>query len=130
MYYFQKYFGDRMFNSTIEGNTDVISYASSFTKSGDIGMVLINKGTTSAMSVIDIKNFKQGGKYYYYTLTGGNGGDFSRKVFVNGQGPTGPSGGPTSYSSVKSKSGALTAPSVKVEIPARSVVYLMVEKAK
>lgn len=84
MYYFQKYFGDKMVQSAISGSTDVISYASDF-HSGQSGIVLVNKGTTEKVVNIALNNFRKGNRYYYYVLTGGtDNGDFSRKVYANG----------------------------------------------
>ncbi|POY37462.1 alpha-L-arabinofuranosidase [Solitalea longa] len=131
MYYFQKYFGDRMFSSSVSGsNSNILTYASSFSNGGDAGLVLVNKGTSSEMASVELKNFKPGARYYYYVLQGGEGGDFSRKVLVNGQGPSAPGGGPLNYSTLKARSAKLTSSSVKLELPARSVVYLIMEKAK
>jgi len=127
MDYFQKYFGNRMFSSTVTGSTDVLSYASSFT-SGEAGIVLVNKGTSSQITSIEIKNFIPGDRYYYYVLTGGDGGDFSRKVLING---VGPSGGPTNYGSLKARSAKINDNGkIKIDLPARSVVYLMIDNKK
>ena len=126
MYYFQKYFGDRMVKSSVEGNANILSYASGFSDGGALGMVLVNKGTASERALIDIKNFKAGSRYYYYVLTGGGDGDFSRKVYVNNSGPSGVSGGPADYKSVKARSAKYNG-GIKIEIPARSVICLMVD---
>ena len=45
----------------------VLSYASSFT-SGEAGIVLVNKGTSSQITSIEIENFIPGERYYYYVL--------------------------------------------------------------
>ncbi|HEU5365703.1 MAG TPA: alpha-L-arabinofuranosidase, partial [Hanamia sp.] len=67
--------------------------------------------------------------FYFYTLTGGtDNGEFSRKVFVNGNGPDGISGGPSSsYTTLKAYS-AETKNGIKVALPARSIVYLVIDK--
>ncbi|MDB5120844.1 MAG: hypothetical protein JWN56_2062 [Sphingobacteriales bacterium] len=129
MYYFQKYFGDRMVTSTVQGNSDILSYASSFS-SGEAGAVVINKGTSTQVVEIKIANFLPGTKYYYYTLTGGDdNGEFSRKVLINGNGPSGNAGGPSSYASIAANS-ALIAGGIKISVPSRSIVYLVAEKKK
>ena len=93
MYYFQKFFGDKLVQSTVTGSTDVISYASEF-YSGQSGVVLVNKGTTEKVVSISLNNFKKGNRYFYYVLTGGtDNGDFSRKVIVNGKTTTLAGGG-------------------------------------
>ncbi|MFW5877917.1 MAG: alpha-L-arabinofuranosidase, partial [bacterium] len=46
MYYFQKYFGDRMVPASVTGNNDVVAHASVFS-SGETGLVVVNKSRTS-----------------------------------------------------------------------------------
>lgn len=127
MYYFQKLFGDRMLSSSVIGG-NVLSYASSFT-SGQKSVVIINKSTTNQIALVTLENATPGSRYYYYVLTGGSdNGEFSRKVFVNGKGPTGPSGGPSNeYTSIKAFSASTTG-GIKFNLPARSVIYLVIDK--
>jgi hypothetical protein len=126
MYYFQKMLGDRMLKSTVSGNSDVLSFASSFS-SGEKGVILVNKGT-GAQNVSITSNASFGNRFYFYRLAGGtDNGDFSRKVFVNGKGPHGISGGTSSYATLKAYS-AETKNGIKVALPARSVVYVVVDK--
>lgn len=126
MYLFQKCFGDRMVSSEVTGNPDVLAYASSFS-SGEAGIVLVNKGTAAETVSIDIQNFHSGSRYYYYTLVGGSdNGGFSRKVFINGQGPAGPSGGPAGYRTLKANSALFTG-NIRIAAPARSVIFLVAE---
>jgi hypothetical protein len=128
MYYFQKMIGDRMLSTSMIGGSNMLSYASSFT-SGEKGVILVNKGQTGQTALIKMDNAKPGNRYYWYLLTGGtDNGDFSRKVYVNNQGPAEPSGGPAnSYSTIKAGS-ALTQGGVKLSVPARSVVYVVIDK--
>lgn len=127
MYFFQQYFGDKMVNSTVTGSSDILSYASSFS-SGEAGIVLVNKGTTSQTVGITIQNFVAGSRYYYYTLVGGNdNGEFSRKVYINGTGPSGPSGGPANFTKISASSATLQG-TIKVSSPARSVIFLVAAK--
>ena len=127
MYYFQKFFGDRMLSSSTIGS-NVLSYASSFS-SGQKGVVLVNKSSSNQIARITLENAAPGTRFYYYTLTGGtDNGQFSRKVFVNGQGPTEPSGGPANeYTTIKAYS-SLSSGGIKFNLPARSVVYLVIDK--
>jgi hypothetical protein len=78
---------------------------------------------------VTLKNATAGARYYFYTLTGGtDNGEFSRKVFVNGAGPTQVSGGPsTNYALIKPYS-ATTQNGIKLTLPARSVVYMVIDK--
>ena len=126
IYYFHKMIGDRMLKSTITGSADVLSFASSFS-SGEKGVILVNKSTT-AKNVSITSNATPGNRFYYYTLTGGtDNGEFSRKVYVNGKGPDGISGGPSSYSSLKAYS-SVTSGGINITLPARSVVYVVIDK--
>lgn len=126
MYYFQKMIGDRLLQTTTTGN--VLSYASSFS-SGETGLILINKNNAAQTVLISLENAKPGNRFYWYTLTGGtDNGEFSRKVFVNGNGPTEATGGPsTAYNTIKPYS-ASTSSGIKVGMPARSVVYVVIDK--
>ena len=127
MYYFQKLFGDRMINSSVIGG-NTASYASSFS-SGQKAVVIVNKSNSNQIALVTLENATPGSRYYYYVLTGGtDNGEFSRKVFVNGKGPTELSGGPANeYTSIKAYS-ASTAGGIKFNLPARSVVYLVIDK--
>lgn len=126
LYFFKKYLGDRLVHST-SSSADVISYASSFT-SGETGVALINKGGGSRSVEIKIQNFRKGNMFYFYTLTGGgDNGEFSRKVLVNNQGPTLAAGGPSNYKSIAPNI-ASTSNGIKVSLPAKGAIYLVVSK--
>ncbi|WPX23373.1 MULTISPECIES: alpha-L-arabinofuranosidase [unclassified Mucilaginibacter] len=126
MYFFQRYFGDRMVNSSVAGSGDIVSYGSSYT-SGHAGVVLVNKGSKDQAVMIKIKNFVPGTKYYYHTLNGGtDNAPFSRKVFVNGSGPAGVSGGPLNFMDVAAKTSDI-AGGITVNVPALGVVFLVAE---
>jgi len=127
MYYFQKMLGDRILPTTVTGS-NVLAYASSFT-SGEKGVILVNKGNTSQTTLVSLENATAGQRFYWYLLTGGtDNGEFSRKVFVNGRGPTEISGGPSAdYSTLKPYS-AMTNGGIKLTLPARSVAYVVIDK--
>lgn len=126
MYFFQKMTGDRLLGTSVLG--DILAYGSSFT-SGEKGVMLVNKNTSAQTVSITLKNAKPGSRAYWFTLNGGtDNGEFSRKVFVNGTGPTEPSGGPAStYTTLKALS-TTTQNGIKLSMPARSVVYLVIDK--
>ncbi|MCF8224908.1 MAG: T9SS type A sorting domain-containing protein [Bacteroidales bacterium] len=126
MYYFQKFFGDRMIFDTVTGNNDIISYASTFS-SGETGIIIVNKGIVSETTAIEISNLEYGYRYYTYTLTGGqDNGDFSLKVNVNGEGTDEAAGGPDHYANIKAN-GYITEGGITVNLPPRSVVYMLVD---
>jgi hypothetical protein len=128
LYYFQKYFGDTMVTSTVSGDPEVLAYASRFS-SGETGMVLINKSSDAETVNVSIRNFAFGDRYYFYTLTPGTEGvDFPLKVSINGSAATYSVGGPANFESIKARS-SLVEGGIKISIPARSVIYLLVESS-
>lgn len=127
LYFFQKFLGDRFINSTVTGNSNIISYATTFS-SGQIGLTLVNTSTSSANVQTTFKNFNAGNRFYWYTLTGGtDNGEFSRKVIVNGAGTSGVAGGPDNYATLKPYA-AGTANGIKITVPARGVVFMVIDK--
>jgi hypothetical protein len=126
MYFFQKYFGDHMISSSVNGSSDVLAYSSKFS-SGETGFVLINKSKTDQIVDISIANYGYGDSYYVYSLTGGSdNGDFSLKVSVNGNAPSQVLGGPSAFESIKAKAFPISG-GIKVPLPGRSVQYVIVE---
>jgi hypothetical protein len=126
MYYFQKFSGDRMISST-STSADIVSYASSYT-SGEVAAILINKSSESRTVEIKTLNFRKGNKFYWYTLTGGgDNGEFSRKVLINGKGPVFAAGGPADYKTISANS-ATAAAGISVIVPARAAVFLAIDK--
>lgn len=129
MYYFQKFFGDKMLQSTVSGSTEVLSYASKFS-SGQSGLVLVNIGTAEQVVTLKMNNFKTGSRYYYYLLTGGtDNGNFSRKVYVNGKTTTLDGGGPADYATLKPWSSAISG-DIKLSLPKWSTVFVLIENDK
>ena len=125
LYYFQHYFGDRMVASTVNGSNSILSYASMFT-SGQAGDILVNTGSSDQAITIGISNFLPGTNYYYYELRGGNEAVFSRKVYVNGSGPSGASGGPSNFATIAPVAAAQKG-GITVTVPAYGVVYLVAD---
>ena len=124
MYYFQKYFGDNMISSKVTGTSNVVTYASSFS-SGQSGIVIVNKGATQQIVNLQMTNFANAKSYYRYVLTGGtDNGSFSRKVYVNGEGPSGDGGGPANYATVKAMATRING-DIKFTTPPLSVTYLL-----
>ena len=128
MYFFQKYFGDRMVSSQVTNNSDVVSYGSSFS-SGGAGVILVNKATGDHAVTVTFKNFAAGIKYYYYTLKGGDdNAPFSHQVFVNGVGPAnGKSGGPDTYATIAANSANISG-GITVTVPKYGAVFLVADK--
>ena len=132
MYYFQKFFGDYIVNSSLTGNNKIQAYASKF-RSGHAGIVVINKDTQDLVIALSSDDYKAGAKYYIYSLTGGNdNGEFSASVYVNGTPPSNATGGPIddleeipawAYNIEDTVSGI----GAKFISPARSVQYILIE---
>jgi hypothetical protein len=119
--------GDRFINSTITGNSNIKSYATTFS-SGQIGLTLVNTSTTAVDVQTTFKNFNAGNRFYWYAMTGGtDNGEFSRKVLVNGTGPSGVAGGPDNYATLKPYA-ASAANGIKITLPARGVVCMVIDK--
>ena len=129
MYYFEKYLGDRMVPSIVQGSSDIKAYSSSYS-SGEAAVAMVNISATAQSVEIKKKNIRFGSRYYWYSLQGGtDNGEFSGQVFVNGFGPTGNAGGPSDYFTISANT-TTTASGVKVTVPARGAVFLVVEKGK
>ena len=128
LYYFQKFFGDRMVYDTLKAsNKDITTYSSTFT-SGQAATVLINSGALSHVVSIDFQHFPAGSKYYWYILTGGTDNPpFSGQVYVNGTGPSTATGGPLTYSTLKAYSAVLNG-TIRISVPPLSVIYLVADK--
>ncbi len=126
MYFFQKLLGDRMVTSSVAGST-VKAYASTWS-SGQLNVTVVNTSATSQNVEIKMKNFYAGKRFYWYSLEGSNdNGEFSRKVLVNGSGPTLDAGGPADYNILKAKS-SLAANGIKVTVPARGIIVMAIDK--
>jgi hypothetical protein len=127
LYYFQKNMGDRLIEATKDTNGNYEVYASSFSD-GKVGVTFVNKATTPINAKIKLNNFIAGNRMYWYTLVGDtDNGEFSRKVIINSTGPTLEAGGPSNYGTIKPYS-ALTTNGTNVTLPARSSVFLVIEK--
>ena len=116
-----------MVSSSVNGNTDIVSYGSSFT-SGQAGVTLVNKGAAARNVNVKFKNFSAGGKYYFYVLNGDkNRGAFSRKVFVNSNGPSnGVSGGPANFAGISAYTASVSGV-ISVTVPAYGAVFLVAD---
>lgn len=127
MYFFQKMLGDRLVNTVESANANIRVYASTYS-SGEVNVTLVNTSASAVNVEVKMKNFYSGKRYYWYSLEGGNdNGEFSRKVLVNGSGPSLDAGGPADYATLKSRS-ALTTNGIKVTVAARGAVVMTIDK--
>jgi len=125
LYYFQKYTGDILLNSTMTGASGFVIIPTAF-QSCQVATTIINTAKIQKVVRLNIRNFKFGDRYYTYTLTGSSNVDFSRKVFVNDIGNSLEAGGPDNYESIKANS-SLINDEVRIKIPPLSVTYVLVE---
>lgn len=127
MYFLQKSLGDRLVTSTVKGSTNVRAYASTYT-SGEVNVNVVNTSATAQTVEVKTTNFRMGSRFYWYSLAGSNdNGEFSAKVLINGNGPTGVAGGPASYTTLAANS-AVTANGIKVTVPPLGAVCLVIDK--
>lgn len=127
MYFFQKCIGDRLIPTSVAGGTDMQAYASTYS-SGDLNISLINTSKTAKVVQLKSKNFATGKRFYWYSLEGSSdNGEFSRKVLVNGAGPSGAAGGPAAYNTLKARS-TVTSASIRVTVPPLGAVFMIIEK--
>ncbi|RYY60231.1 MAG: alpha-L-arabinofuranosidase [Chitinophagaceae bacterium] len=125
LYYMQQLTGDRMIAAS-STSSDLPAYGSSFS-SGEHAVMIVNKSTAARTTAVTLKNIKKASRVYWYVLTGGSdNGEFSRKVLVNGSGPATVSGGPSDYKTLRAFSAAVDK-EIRLDVPARSVVYLVIE---
>lgn len=126
MYFFEKMLGDRMV-SAVSSSGAVVAYASSFT-SGETAVALINKGAATSSVEVKVKNFLTGNNFYWYSLYGSSdNGDFSRKVIVNGNITSLVSGGPSGFKTINAFCSSASG-GIRVNVPARGAVFLVIEK--
>ena len=125
LYYMRKHTGDVLLNSSMTGASAVVVIPTAFS-SGQIGASLINTAKVKKVVRLNLKDYKVGDRFYTYTLTGTEGQDFSRKVFVNGTGPSLVAGGPADYESIKAGSSLITE-EIRIVLPPLSAVYVLVE---
>lgn len=94
--------------------------------SGQAGDILVNTSSSDQTVTIGINNFIPGTNYYYYVLQGGSEATFSRKVLINGSGPTGASGGPANFQGIPAIAGEQKG-GINVVVPAYGVVFLVAD---
>lgn len=83
--YLQRLFGDLAISAT-SSNADVACYASTYS-SGETALVIINKSTNERIITVSTDSIGVGEKYYIYSFTGGTDEEYSKNVYINGEGP-------------------------------------------
>ena len=119
-YLFDKCFGDKYLPATTN-NSNIRCYASQFTNTKDIGIVLINLSDKTETASINLTNFSNGNLIYYYQLNNVGNNVQSRKLSLNGQVNNQNAGGPTNYTSILPFATSFT--NNKLELPPYSVTF-------
>jgi len=127
MYYFQRFFGDHLVQSSTGNHPDILAYASSFS-SGELGIVVMNRSESEEIVQLDLRQYEAGSRYYVYSLTGGDdNGDFSYQVFVNGFGPDTQIGGPIEILEDIDADAFFTEGNIRIRVPGLSSQFILVE---
>ena len=121
----RRHTGDVLLKSTVTGAPGVVITPTAFS-SGHIGASMVNTTKVRKVIRINLKDYGVGERFYTYTLTGTEGSDFSRKVFVNGTGNNLDAGGPADYETMKA-SAIIIGEEIKVVLPPLSALYILVE---
>ena len=126
--YFQHLFtGDHMISAN-SSNENILTYSTKFS-TGETGVVIVNRSKTDHVVNVNPKNIGVGSRYYVYSLNGGtDNGDFSQNVYINGLGPTGTQWGPREKLTKIPAYAFSIIDSIKVQSPALSVQFMMIEK--
>jgi len=127
MYYFKRFFGDHLVQSSVTGNEDIVAYASTYS-SGHIGLVVVNKGSESQIVHLNVEEYHYGDQYYIIGLTGGDdNGEFSQVVYVNDYGPNHATGGPIDDLEDIEVYAYSTGDNITFMSPALSVQFVLIE---
>lgn len=125
LYFMRRHTGDVLLKSTVTGAPGVVVTATAFS-SGHIGASLVNTSGVSKVVRLNLKDYGVGERFCTYTLTGTEGEDFSRKVFVNGTGGSLVAGGPDNYETIKADA-VVIGDEIRIALPPLSAVYILVE---
>jgi len=125
LYYTRRHTGDVLLRSTVTGAQGVVITPTAFS-SGHLGASIVNTTKVHKVVRLNLKDYGVGDRFYTYTLTGTEGQDFSRKVFVNGTGGTLTAGGPDSYETIRADA-VVIGDEIRINLPPLSAVYILVE---
>lgn len=126
IYYLQKLIGDLAI-STTSSNPAIVSYATKYSQSGEIAVVIVNKDTTEKVITVSTDSIGVGGKYYIYSFTGGTENDYSPNVYINGHGPNAFQRGPYDQLFDIKADGYAIDKEIKFVSPGKSVQMIMIE---
>jgi hypothetical protein len=126
LYFLQKIYGDLAI-ATASSSKDILSYATKYSSSGEVAMVIANKGNTDKVLTVSTDSTGVGNKYYIYTFTGGTESEFSPNVYINGNGPNFFQWGPfDQLLDIEAKAYTIDK-EIKFVSPAKSIQMIMIE---
>jgi hypothetical protein len=126
LHYLQKIYGDLAI-TTSSSNKDVISYATKYSATDDVALVVVNKGDSDQMLTVSLPAIGVGQKYYIYSFSGGTDSDYSKDVYINGRGPNIFHRGPFEELSDLKAWAYTVDDQIKFASPAKSVQMIMIE---
>jgi len=125
LYYLQHFTGDHSVKSSVSGSSDILSYATTFA-SGELAVVIVNKGATEQTLELSPQEFQPGDRYYLYSLTGTSNEQWAQKVTVNGTGPSGAAWGPVEGLAHLPALAYETGGGIRFSSPPLSVQYVLI----
>ena len=107
-------------------DSNIIVYTSNFSD-GKKGLIIINKSREVKTVSIQFDDRKIKGRFYGYTLKGGNdNGLFSRKVVINDKETDLPAGGPADFQRIKAWSSRFKN-EIKIDLAAMTVQFILIK---
>jgi hypothetical protein len=124
--YLQRLFGDLAISST-SSHSAIACYASKYS-SGETALVVVNKSTNDRIVTVSTDSVGVGEKYYIYSFTGGTDEEYSKDVFINGEGPSADHWGPYDQLFDITADAYTIDGEIKFNSPARSVQMILIEE--
>ncbi len=99
-YFYGKYFGDQMVNTTITKGTGINVYSSVFS-GGEAGLVIVNTNSADQYVQLNVNSTKYNNSYaYWHEMSALNIDSANYKFFINDVSGTSSGGGPDNYTSI------------------------------
>jgi hypothetical protein len=125
-YYYGKFFGDRMIETTVSGSSQIRAYASLFS-SGEIGVTIINYSDSEKKIKLDYGGTSnKPDTLYYFSVFAENKNIGNKRFFVNGYTGDTQGGGPVNLDEVPAFARKITDSSF-VKIPQYSINFFVIK---
>jgi hypothetical protein len=126
LYYLRQFLGDHMVASSVQGSSNILAYASTFS-SGNTAVVVLNVGSTNQVVNVKPRNIGVGSHFYTYTLTGSSNIALPQTVVVNGDTGVGTVWGPNTDLQNIAAVAYPIGDSVVFNSPPNSVEYILLD---